>query len=323
MFATKIATTRTRIGFTLIELLVVIAIVALLIGLLLPALGRARKAGWQVVSLANVRSLSTANFSYQNDQKGYTSIVPLRQGGRGQVPELQANQLLAMSSWTYGGKNCNQWWAGSAAGGGNGAFDHEAADRPLNRYLIDGTIEPTSPVAILQSNSQERRDFQIPFYKDPGDRVSYQQFWSQNTTPGQLLRGSVDPVGGGVISSYDDVGTSYHATLKWHDRLIGTTPAAGGASSWQRAWYRGFRMMQKAEGIIPSKFAWLHDQTADLVANATTTNYQFRNGYGDINKSVLGFFDGHGAYAVIRPGAGPESFSNSDYSFIFDLLPGL
>lgn len=315
-----------RRGFTLIELLVVIAIIALLIGLLLPSLGRARKAGQLVVSLANVRSLSTANFAYQNDQKNYTSIVPLRPGGRGQIPESQANQLNAMSSWTYGGKNCNQWWAGGAAGGGAGAFDHEAADRPLNRYLVDGTIEPTSPIQPLASNAQDRREFQIPFYKDPGDRVSYQQFWAQNTTPGQPLRGSVDPVGGAVISSYDDVGTSYHATLKWHDRLQ-TTMGPGGpqnpGTAWQRAWYRGFRMMQKAEGVIPSKFAWLHDQTADLVANATSTNYQFRNGYGDINKSVLGFFDGHGAYAIIRPGATPESFSNNDYSFIFDLLPGL
>ena len=59
-----------RAGFTLIELLVVIAIIALLIGILLPALGSARCAGRSVVGQTNMRQLSTAMFTYASDYKG-------------------------------------------------------------------------------------------------------------------------------------------------------------------------------------------------------------------------------------------------------------
>ena len=56
-------------GFTLIELLVVIAIIALLVGILLPALGKARDASRGVLCQANIRSISTAQVLYSNDFK--------------------------------------------------------------------------------------------------------------------------------------------------------------------------------------------------------------------------------------------------------------
>ena len=54
-------------GFTLIELLVVIAIIALLMGVLMPVLKKARDAGRQTVCLANLRSLTQAWSMYADE----------------------------------------------------------------------------------------------------------------------------------------------------------------------------------------------------------------------------------------------------------------
>lgn len=56
-------------GFTLIELLVVIAVLAVLIALLLPAIGKARQQGKMTVCIANVRTQGISVLAYVNEQR--------------------------------------------------------------------------------------------------------------------------------------------------------------------------------------------------------------------------------------------------------------
>jgi prepilin-type N-terminal cleavage/methylation domain-containing protein/prepilin-type processing-associated H-X9-DG protein len=63
-------------GFTLIELLVVIAIIALLLGLLLPALGQVKKQAKEVACQAKLKQWGLIFRMYANDNDGYFPTGP-------------------------------------------------------------------------------------------------------------------------------------------------------------------------------------------------------------------------------------------------------
>jgi prepilin-type N-terminal cleavage/methylation domain-containing protein len=134
------AVARRRRGFTLIELLVVIAIIALLIGILVPALGGARAQARAIVCASRVQQLGVAITAYLNDfdnrlpqakwplDSTGTVIGTLFGGTKGTLPAFGIDQL-------------------------------GAERRPLNAYVLSTTPPPDSDPGRLD----------MPQFRSPSD----------------------------------------------------------------------------------------------------------------------------------------------------------
>ena len=95
-------------GFTLVELMVVISIIALLVGILLPAISRARDNAKIGQSKSNIRNVKTATSLYENDNNGtpWTGVPQIMSSGPdGSWTGL--NIQAAINQWSQ------RYWSGS------------------------------------------------------------------------------------------------------------------------------------------------------------------------------------------------------------------
>ncbi len=216
-------------AFTLIELLVVIAVIALLVGILLPALGQARKASKAVACAANLHGIGQGLVLYNNDHK--EAVIPSfnmtgTTGGAG-VPLDGWGPILDRDGYM----------TGSDTKGGNPFYCPETFDVAGVASGQTGT-DPNNPKGWLDWPFERQGNANIPvLIEDRGfNKIIRVSYWMN----------AINPIGGTVQVEQD-----LHYTGS-----VGYGPGTGGAFVRQtklNAFQRPTQLSAIADGLYAGR----------------------------------------------------------------------
>jgi len=269
-------TSRNRSAFTLIELLVVIAIIAILISILLPALGAAREEGGRAKCLANLKGIASLGQMLANEDKEARMHTP---------HEFQTNPTETVGD-RWMGAGDHDW------GGANGA-DPDFAESQIGSLNKGANGRPYNRMQFGFGYTS-RENFNM--FRCGGEEGMFEQ--AASTPPPQPVYAE---------SMFKATGNSYMGDYYWFkvhraeweprvymrfgayrrpSNLFGDTGKA--MLFWESRWMQA---MTNTEEI----------QAAGLSSiNAGTTPMNIPGSHGRIGKFNVAFADGHASTVSCR-----------------------